>query len=820
MRLLLLLGLCLTALIPSMAAAHYTHGVGDAFALVRVEEEAGATLQSEGLFLVAEVPEGYLAFIDAHELDHLRAEGISVAVLVDKDNESLEYLIAYDHEHEHPLADPHPAATTLYRGEGYRVMSLPSELMQEQPSDVPEIVRIYRRPLSFVSKPWTEPPLSERTVVVDPEIAAAISDIVQAPLQTKVQTLQDFVTRHSQRDGGLQASFWIRDQFLSYGYTDVSLHSYNSWNDNVVCVKPGAVYPDEIFVIGAHYDSINPANNANAPGADDNASGSVAVMEVARVLADVELERTIVFICFSGEEEGLVGSDAWAEQAANSGMNLIGMVNLDMICYRAAGDSEDLDIIANGASEPMAELAFEAIDAYVPELNAVEGFLTSGTSDHASFWAHGFRAIFLFEDSGNYSPYIHTANDRVGNSANDFAFMTKNVKAVTAVMAVLARPFHVAIAHDPLGNSEENGPFPVLAQIDSAEPLDSESLELRYRINGGSFATLPLAPSGQQGEYIATIPVLPNGSRVEYYLSASDVEGYTATSPEDAPTELYSFRTGVSLVLIDDAEVDQGWALSAPGDDADTGHWIRDNPVGTGYQPEDDHTPGLGTRCFVTGNAPAGSGSGTNDVDGGRTTLLSPVFDLDGATWAGLSYWRWYALETSYDDDFQVDISNDAGGTWHVLETVSASAYPWVKAEFDDLAAVLPLTGQMRLRFIARDTGQGSLVEAAIDDFEVVAIFDDPADAPESAIASAFTIHPSPFYPSTSIRFTLPQRGKADLRIYDITGAEVARPVEAVLEAGSHATDFDGTGLASGIYLARLWLDGQTIGVQKMTLIR
>ena len=820
MRLLFLLGLCLTALIPSIAAAHYTHGVGDAFALVRVQEEEGVTLQGEGLFLVAEVPEGYLAFIDAHELVHLRAEGISVAVLVEKDDKSLDYFLAYDHEHDHPLADPHPAAQTLYQGDGYRVMALPVEQMVDQPSDIPELVPIYRRPLSFVSKPWTETPLSERSVVVDPEIATAIASIVQAPLQTKVQTLQDFVTRHSQRDGGLQASHWIRDQFLSFGYTDVTLHNYNSYNDNVVCVKPGTVYPDEIFVIGAHYDSVNPSNNNNAPGADDNASGSVAVMEVARVLEDVELERTIIFICFSGEEQGLVGADAWAEQAANSGLNMIGMVNLDMICYRAAGDAEDLDIISNGASEPMAELAFEAIDAYVPELNAVEGFLTSGTSDHAAFWAHGFRAIFLFEDSGNYSPYIHTANDRVGNSANDFAFMTKNVKATAAIMAVFARPFHVTIAHEPLSNSEENGPFPVLATIVSANPLDSESLELRYRVNGGSFAALPLVPTGGAGEYTAIIPALPNGSLVEYYLTASDVEGFTATSPEDAPAALYSFLTGVSFVLMDDAEVDQGWTLGAPGDDADTGHWIRDNPVGTGYQPEDDHTPGVGIRCFVTGNAPAGSGSGTNDVDGGRTTLLSPIFDLDGANWAGLSYWRWYALETSFDDVFQIDISNDGGGSWHPLETVDASAYPWVKAEFNDLASVIPLTSQMRLRFIARDTGQGSIVEAAIDDLEVVAIFEDPADAPESALVAGMSVHPTPFHPSTSIRFTLPQRGKADLRIYDISGAEVARPVESMLDAGPHETQFDGSAFASGIYFARLWLDGQPVAVQKMTLIR
>ena len=582
MRSSLILGFCLVLLLPAIATAHYTHGVGDAFALVRVTDEAGPSLQDAGLYLVAEVPEGYLAFLDAPELAYLMAAGVPIEVLVEKDDKSLEYLIAFEHDHDHPLADPHPAAKTLYQGDGYRIMAVPATLIAEQPNCVPEIQRVFRRPLSFVRRPWPEPASGDREVVVEPAIANAIADITQPPLEDQVQTLQDFVTRHSQYNGGYLASLWIRDRFLSYGYTDVTLHDYNSWNDNVVCVKPGTVFPDEYIVIGAHYDSINYSNNSDAPGADDNATGSVAVLEAARVLAGIDFERTIVFICFSGEEEGLVGSDAWAGDAAAAGMDIIGMINLDMICYRVAGDTEDLDIISNGASQQMADLAFEAIAAYVPELATVEGYLVSGTSDHAAFWSHGFRAIFLFEDSGNYSPYLHTASDVMGLSANDFPFMLKNVKAATATLGVLARPFHVAISHVPQGNSEEYGPFELTAEIVSAEPLDTGSLELLYRTDGGGFVSLPLLPSGGPDEYAATIPAQVPGTHVEYYLKASDLSGNTSYHPDQAPATLHDFRVGINFVLREDGETGGvGWTLGVPGDDADTGHWILADPVGT-----------------------------------------------------------------------------------------------------------------------------------------------------------------------------------------------------------------------------------------------
>jgi hypothetical protein len=177
----------------------------------------------------------------------------------------------------------------------------------------------------------------------------------------------------------------------------------------------------------------------------------------------------------------------------------------------------------------------------------------------------------------------------------------------------------------------------------------------------------------------------------------------------------------------DDFETDQGWTVGDTGDDATTGLWERGNPDGTWWgnqpvQPEDDHSP-AGTYCFVTG-ASGGSSQGANDVDGGKTTLLSPTIDLSDKDSAILSYARWYASETGSnpnDDDLVIDVSDNDGGDWHNLETVDCSARRWTEVIFY-LEEHVALTEQMKFRFIAQDNGLGgSIVEAGIDDFLITA---------------------------------------------------------------------------------------------------
>jgi hypothetical protein len=665
-----------------------------------------------------------------------------------------------------------------------------------------------------------------RAVAHDPQIQAMV-DAVDIPTMTaKVNDLVAFGTRKSTTTGGVQAQNYLVAQFQALGYSQVSTFDYNTYCDNVIAVKPGAATAGRVYIIGGHYDSLT--NTTSAPGADDNASGTAGVLEAARVLAGCSFESTIYFIGWSGEEQGLVGSDAWCDWAVQQGLDIRGYINLDMEGYLSL--PRDLDVLSNTSSQWLRNLVFELVPLYVPTLSLIDGFLTAGSSDHASFWDHGYAALFFFEDSDNYSPYIHTVNDVVGTSLNNFQFMKENVQAAVATIATLAVPFTLAIDHAPLEDTPNTTtPYPVTARIVAVSPLVTDSLSVFYQ-TGGAFVPVRLDPTGNPDEYRAEIPPQPAGTPVQYYLRARDSADHVKTDPAAAPGQVYTFMTGIQVVFADDFETDRGWTVGAAGDGATTGIWLRTHPVGTTYQAENDHTPDPGHLCFVTGNGAVGGGAGDQDVDGGRTSLLSPVMDLSGATWARLTYERWFVDATNLDDDLWVYLSDDGGTTWTVLERLQSSAYPWATATFPDLGQVLPLTSQMRLKFAAEDIGSASLVEAALDDLTLTAVCASPVAAPEAtpgaapAAARLLPARPNPAAGSATLTFSLPAAGEVSLDLFDAGGRLVRTLVRGERAAGTQAAAWDGRDtagrpVAAGVYLVRLEAGGR-VERARITLIR
>ena len=254
--------------------------------------------------------------------------------------------------------------------------------------------------------------------------------------------------------------------------------------------------------------------------------------------------------------------------------------------------------------------------------------------------------------------------------------------------------------------------------------MDPNSPSLTYDIGAGP-TTLPLVANGGSS-YTAAFPAMPCGSPISWYVSASSLSGQTVNAPASAPASTFNAIVGDSLVVAraDDMESTAGWVSGAPGDDATTGIWERGNPVGTAAQPEDDHTPS-GTQCWFTGQGSPGGSLGANDVDGGSTTLLTPVIDMSSLNDPTVSYFRWYSNDQGASpnaDVFVVEISNNGGSSWSLVESVGPSgvgtAGGWIEHSFQVASIVTP-TAQMRMRFIASDLGSGSIVEAAIDDFQV-----------------------------------------------------------------------------------------------------
>lgn len=274
----------------------------------------------------------------------------------------------------------------------------------------------------------------------DPTIQGWVDAVSATLLEADVTSLSTlFATRRSDTQGGRDAQQWLVSRFAGLGLA-TSLHDFDGNADNVVAEIPGALEPEKVVIVGAHYDSTS--YGGTAPGADDNASGTAALLEIARILGEqgASFRYTLRFIAFASEEFGLFGSDAYSALMRSQGVEVVAMLNTDMNAYRVAGDALDLDMVTDNATGWLTDLVQEIAHLYVPGLPTREGRLFAGTSDHQPFFQDGFPAVFFFEDTGDYSPYIHSPDDIVGRSANDFALSRGIVQAVLASAAVLAIP--------------------------------------------------------------------------------------------------------------------------------------------------------------------------------------------------------------------------------------------------------------------------------------------------------------------------------------------------------------------------------------------
>jgi hypothetical protein len=396
----------------------------------------------------------------------------------------------------------------------------------------------------------------------------------------------------------------------------------------------------------------------------------------------------------------------------------------------------------------------------------------------------------------------------------------------------------MTLSHTPLADQPGAGAYTVDAQVQYAGPFGALAgpPTLSYSYNGGAYHTVAMTPAGPPDQYTALIPGSV-GAVVHYYLNAVDTYGQASTDPPSAPTGgVHSFLTGTPTTLVaHDMESAQGWVAGAAGDNAVTGLWLRADPVGTEVtpgilvQPEDDHTPSPGTLCWVTGNALPGEGAGTNDVDGGRTTLTSPVFDATagGLLSPAISYYRWYSNDqgaTPGTDLWRADLSNDGGTNWVSVESTTRSANRWQRVLFH-VADYLTPTNQMRMRFIAEDAGDGSLVEAALDDFQLLAFSPATLAVDGGPTARGLTLAVASSNPAPGpmrLTYALPAAGAVSLRVYDLRGGAVRTLVSGAQEAGGHTVEWDGRDdrralLPSGTYFARLAAGGSAV---TRTLVR
>lgn len=215
---------------------------------------------------------------------------------------------------------------------------------------------------------------------------------------------------------------------------------------NVIATQTGSIYPDSVFVVCAHYDATSENTSVGTPGADDNASGVTAVLTCARLFAPLNSAYTIKYVLFAGEEQYIVGSQAWASDMAAAGLAIVGAMNVDMIGWWQPGVPFDLEIETNKNSRWMANAITNAADLYTDMSYILHVDDSAWWGDFYSFWQNGFNAVNHEEswDWGDpdFNPNYHSLADLPAGLSEPF--MTGSVKIVVAGMATLAQVSQVS----------------------------------------------------------------------------------------------------------------------------------------------------------------------------------------------------------------------------------------------------------------------------------------------------------------------------------------------------------------------------------------
>lgn len=322
--------------------------------------------------------------------------------------------------------------------------------------------------------------------------------------------LEDFVTRYCYSDSIYAARDWIMQKFLSFGYSDVTTDNFGYPTGNVICVKQGTTQPNSVIVVGAHYDSYNTQNDPYefAPGADDNGSGTAAVLEMARALSQIDTKKTIVFAAFNAEEVGLVGSDFMASQYAAMGVNVEFMLNLDMVAY-------------NESSSPYVTLFYGVFDGYAQTIADAYnrlGELTpnmggyAANSDHASFLNYGYYGVYVQEGTFNYDGW-HTNIDI--SSRLDFDYFTKLVRGTIASLGFVDN----AAAFTDIESIQDHGDGQTL-RIIWQDCYPDYTYQVLYGTTSGDYTNTVDVPAGQ-----CYLDISGLQTNVDYYFA---VKGTTA----------------------------------------------------------------------------------------------------------------------------------------------------------------------------------------------------------------------------------------------------------------------------------------------------
>lgn len=690
-------------------------------------------------------------------------------------------------------------------------------------------------------------------------------------------------TRYYNTAGMQAATQYALDRFQEYGLDDAYFDAfvYNGYSvRNVIGVKIGTVHPSRIYMICGHLDSTSPQNQTLAPGAEDNGSGAVGVLEAARLLAPLRTESTIYFVCFTAEEQGLIGSQHLASLADQQNWDLRGVLNMDMVGYDRSG-APDLWIEgfpSNPASVALMDLLEDVALAYTDM--GVYRYPSDGYgSDHVPFDDHGFPAILAIDyDWDNYSCY-HQTCDVVGNIVP--SHLRRMVLTVTVAGAQLAGIQSALGSVDGTADRIDSGDdagirievlgtqyAPVFSGAGggftlpdllpgtytlraTAAGYDDQDAQVTVTEGASTPVTIPLDPI--EPAAISGIVSLqgggnPSGARIfaedQAPVAIAGVSGAYDLEPVQPGTVVVSANFPSRMPAARTVQIPSGESLTGVDFVLKT-VWdfeaaSEDLAANTGWQWGTDATAGAhsGTKVW-------GTKLGANYDNCADYRLDLPPLDLRFYQSARLHFWHWYKTEGTYDGG-NVQVSTDGGSTWVVLPPVGG--YPdQLRGSCNPLAnqggyagtgttwreGIVDLasyTGRsIRVRFWfgsdsgVRDRGwyiDDISLEGTLQPSSVAA-----GEAPRDALLSSLMIRPNPIRSISSVSFRLGAPGETWVTVFDAAGRKVRSLRDgAALEAGTQVVAWDGRDDAgrpapAGVYWLRVFVNGRT-ETQPLTIVR
>lgn len=511
----------------------------------------------------------------------LKREGFSISVL-DEDVRGGKYYLVYPRrEGQLAILKSGEYGRLLYDDGTHALLRTTAAQAERLPALGLDIKRLFLRPIALRPRAVSAIPSD---IEYNPLVAEMIARVASTTVYSYTGGLSGewpveiggsfytIATRHTYSGEPIQkATRYVYEHFEDLEL-DVEYHQWEgSTYPNVIATKVGSTNPDDVYIICAHLDDM-PAGSV-APGADDNASGSTAVMIAADILSQYNFGCTLKFALWTGEEQGLLGSDAYAERAAAAGDRILGVLNLDMIGWDNSG-GPIIELHAISTLTPTLELArlfSDTVSTY--NINLDPRIFTYGeaASDHSSFWDEGYTAILAIEDWGDFNAHYHTVNDRL--EYLNLTYFTEFVKAAVGTFAHMScltggsSPSY-AVALNPASQEKTGAAGTVVTYTVQVRNTGTASDSYNLTLSGAAFPTT-LWNADFTGQINNTGNIAAGGSldigvKVEIPTGASagssDTVTLKATSVTSATVQATAtFRTRVSgsggastILLVDD----------------------------------------------------------------------------------------------------------------------------------------------------------------------------------------------------------------------------------------------------------------------------